>query len=90
MPFLTIMVPGASGLNVFFTRTRMFLLIAGSIERGCITFAPNTEFHDFYVRDAFEDPGVVDHPRIDVMMPSTSVQIQISSASIPAPTMDAE
>ena len=33
-------VPGCEGLKVFLTRMGIPFLMAGSMERGCITFAP--------------------------------------------------
>ena len=69
----------------------MFFRIAGSIERGCMTFAPKYESSMTSMYEIlFKTRASLITLGSDVMMPSTSVQIQISSASIPAPTMDAE
>ncbi len=84
-------VPGASGLMVLRMRTGMFLAAAGWMDFGCSTFAPK---YASSAASANERYGTSFGPSTTrgsaVSMPSTSVQIWISSASSAAPMSAAE
>ena len=83
-------MPSTSGRRELRIRTGIFFSMAGSTVAGCSTFAPkyassaaSVNEHTF-TRCA---PGMTVGSAVS--MPSTSVQIWISSAPMPAPTMAA-
>ena len=84
-------VPGASGLNVLRIRTGMLRAAAGWMLLGCSTFAPKYASSAASANDSDGTRRVDSTTRGSaVSMPSTSVQIWISSAPSAAPSSDAE
>ena len=84
-------VPGPSGRREFRIRTGMARASAGWIVFGCSTFAPKYASSAASANDSCGTSCGAGYTRGSaVSMPSTSVQIWISSAARPAPMIDAE
>src|SRR5205823_3872053 len=86
----TINVPSTSGRREFRIRTGMFFSMAGNTVAGWSTFAPKYANSAASVNEQTLTRWASEMTvGSAVSMPSTSVHIWISSALIPAPTIDA-
>ena len=82
-----ISVPAPSGFHELRMRTGMLRSTAGRIVLGCSTLAPKYASSAASANDSCGDQRGVAMTRGSALsMPSTSVQIWISRASMPAPT----